>query len=140
MSEPSEPEVPVPDAPIVGSPADVTRPTVAPIPSQAEMMEIIRKLERRLRDIEHRHEREVAKVKDIEAWPFAKQSREILAWIVEESGEHADDLLTKALAVYKASIEEEARGHRMAFLDADDTIVREIGGFLVRLDPMPQAK
>ena len=58
----------------------------------------------------------------------------LLQYVVDESGQSSEDALLLGLSLYSQVLRAEQRGQRLAFLDSDDTIVREIGGFGVPLN------
>ena len=58
--------------------------------------------------------------------------------LAEMTGESKRDLLIKALSLYRAALQANAEGNRLAILNPEDEIVREIVGFdPPRLTPQP---
>ena len=55
--------------------------------------------------------------------------QDYLAHLADESGRSSRDVLLMSLGLFSLALKAERAGQKVAILDADDAILREIGGF-----------
>lgn len=93
-----------------------------------EVLEMVKERDLEIRDLRASRERSHPS-------GFSERVKAVLGRAVRESGEDAEDVLLKGLALFLKASEAERSGQRLAILDEDDVIVRELTGINA---PLPE--